>query len=238
MISVLVSEAEKTDTDLIISMTRDLLAHMGDERLEILRWDMDEPIEDLLARCGEIEAAIIDVTREGGVEAAKLLRSQYPDIEILIVSNASISPITYLNPLVRAASLLLKPIDKQAAAQTLTEFLRLFEEEKDSGECLLVERRGEKMRIPYQKIIYLEAKDKRVYARVSNVEYGIYDTIDHLAEQMPDEFIRCHRSYIVNFIYIEKVRYSENYIALSGNMIVPLSRSYKADVREAMKGGV
>jgi DNA-binding LytR/AlgR family response regulator len=102
------------------------------------------------------------------------------------------------------------------------------------NECFLFDQKGERRRIPYQKIYYMEAREKRVYARLENIEYGITDTIEHLAGILPKEFIRCHRSYIVNYIYIERVRYAENFILLRGSHILPLSRSYKAALKEVM----
>lgn len=237
MISVLVSEGIKAETDLVVPVLRELFAKSGNESLEVVRWNMEEQLEPVIEQIDKLDAAILDVTAEGVVEGAKQLRRRYPEIEILIISEPSISPITYLNPEVRPASLLLKPLDTRSMVVTFQEFFRIFEVEEEKEDCLYVDKKGEKIRLPYQKIVYFEARDKRVYARMNNVEYGIYDTIDHMAELLPMEFVRCHRSYIVNYIYIEKVRYSENYIALAGNRVVPLSRSYKARVKEVMRGG-
>lgn len=237
MISVLVSEGIKEDTDLVVLVLKELFAQSGNESLEVAVWKMEEELEPVIKQIDKLDAAIMDVTVEGGVEGAKQLRRRYPEIEILIISDPSVSPITYLNPEVRPASLLLKSLDAGSMVVTFQEFFKIFEVEEEKEDCLYVDKKGEKIRLPYRKIVYFEARDKRVYARMNNVEYGIYDTIDHMAELLPMEFVRCHRSYIVNYIYIEKVRYSENYIVLAGNKVVPLSRSYKARVKEVMKGG-
>lgn len=237
MISVLMSEGVKRDSDLVTHTARELLAGLGNEKLELIHWKMQKGLEGILLRVEKLEAAILDVTVAGGLEAAKQLRKWYPEIEILIISDSSISPITYLNPEIRPASLLLKPLHPVNVRQTLLEFFRLFEREEEKEEYMFAERKGEKLRIPYRKILYLEARDKRVYARMNNMEYGISDTLDHLSEALPEEFVRCHRSFIVNYIYIEKVRYSENYIALAGEVVIPLSRSYKTVLREVMKHG-
>lgn len=237
MISILMSEGVKKDSDLVIHTVRELLARMGNEKLELIHWKMQKGLKGVLDRVEKLEAAILDVTVAGGLEAAKQLRKWYPQIEILIISNSSISPITYLNPEIRPASLLLKPLYGENVRQTLLEFFQLFGKEEEKEDYMIVEQKGEKLRLPYRNILYLEARDKRVYARMNNVEYGISDTLDHLSEALPEEFVRCHRSFIVNYIYIEKVRYSENYIALMGEVVVPLSRSYKTVLREVMKHG-
>lgn len=233
MISILVPEGNGQETDFLITKVKDIAARAGDERLELLRIRGKEEWNICTAQREKLDAAIVDVTAEDGVVMAKFLRKKYPEIEILIISDTTVSPIAYLNPEVRAASLLLKPLQKEAMESTIAEFLALFDKEEACG-CLFVEQKGEKRRLPFQKIRYLEAREKKVYARMLNVEYALYDTIDHLAEILPKEFIRCHRSYIVNYIFIESIRYSENYILLSGNQCVPLSRSYKPVLKEVM----
>ena len=233
MISMLVSEGVEQEMELLIETAKEIVAKSGDERLEFLKVTEEHTLDEFLQR-EKIDAAIVDVTTESGVMVAKQLRKQYPEIEILIISDTTVSPIVYLNPEVRAASLLLRPFQTDMMQDTLMKFLELFEEESMENECFLFDQKGERRRIPYQKIYYMEAREKRVYARLENIEYGITDTIEHLAGILPKEFIRCHRSYIVNYIYIERVRYAENFILLRGSHILPLSRSYKAALKEVM----
>lgn len=233
MISVLVSENKEKERELLIEMIKHVAAKGSEERLEFFSMGAVTGEEEGTKKPEKLDAAIVDVTGEEGISAAKLLRREYPEIEILIVSDATVSPILYLNPEVRAASLLLLPLQKEMTEQTIGEFLNLFVK-MEREDCFYVEQKGEKKRLPYQKIRYLEAREKRVYVRMLNVEYAIYDTIDHLAAIFPREFIRCHRSYVVNCIYIERIRYADNSILLTENQIIPLSRSYKTKVKEVM----
>lgn len=230
MISILISEEKEKERKLLFHTVKHAAAKSSDERLEFF---FMESLTGAETEPEKLDAAIVDVTEEGGIAAAKLLRKKYPEMELLIVSDAAVSPILYLNPEVRAASLLLLPLQREMMEQTIGEFLNLFVK-TEREDCFYVEQKGEKKRLPYQKIRYLEAREKRVYARMVNVEYAIHDTIDHLAAIFPKEFIRCHRSYVVNCIYIERVRYAENMILLSENQMVPLSRSYKTKLKEVM----
>ena len=59
-------------------------------------------------------------------------------------------------------------------------------------------------------------------------EYGFYLTMDRLAEELPEQFLRCHRSFIVNSRKIRKIMLSQNLIGLEDGFDIPLSRSYKA----------
>ena len=75
--------------------------------------------------------------------------------------------------------------------------------------------------------------DKKLFVRTKTEEYAFYDTIEALLARLPEQFRRCHRSYIVNTEKITRILNSENYIELTKEIGVPLSRSCKA----AFKGG-
>lgn len=237
MISMLVADTKQEETRLLIEVSRAISAYSGDENLEIIRWNVEEPIDEAIHEVDKLEVAMIDVTIDGGVDTAKKLRKKYPEIEIVIISSPTISPTRYLNPEVKAASLLLKPLDKDSTMSTLQEFFQLFYQEEEKEENYYIDKKGEKVRVPYSKIVYFEARDKKIYARLPNVEYGLHDTMDHLCTVLPEEFIRCHRSFIINHEYIIKISYSENYVVLCEKMMVPISRSYKAALKEVMMNG-
>lgn len=238
MISILVSEKRKKDADFLSAEVRDVIAKTWDEDVNILHTRTLEELNECMDASVKLDAAIVDVTSKDGVSVAKELRKKHPDIEILIVSDVTVSPITYLNPEIRAASLLLMPFKKKETEETLREFFGLLvHEESDEEGYFFMEIKGAKRRFPYNEICYFEARDKRVYVRVANVEYPHYDTMDHLEKMLSDDFVRCHRSYIVNKKYIEVVRYSQNYILLRGDYMVPLARSCKAAVKEVMSRG-
>jgi DNA-binding LytR/AlgR family response regulator len=84
-----------------------------------------------------------------------------------------------------------------------------------------------RMMIEYSKITHFESREKRILLCTDNEEYYFYDTIDNLANVLPQEFVRCHRSFIVNVERIKKIRISDNCIFLDNGFIIPLSRSYK-----------
>ena len=97
---------------------------------------------------------------------------------------------------------------------------------------LLIETREGRTYVPFSKIYYFEAREKRIYVRLKKQELTFYDTIEHLSERLPDGFIRCHRSFIVNRSRIQRVMLSKNLIELEQNMEIPLSRSYKPVFKE------
>jgi len=61
---------------------------------------------------------------------------------------------------------------------------------------------------------------------------GTYERLASEAEELPENFVRCHRSFAFNMDYFMSVKLSDNQIKLMHGMTVPLSRTYKAMMRE------
>ena len=53
-----------------------------------------------------------------------------------------------------------------------------------------------------------------------------------MEKKLPESFLRCHRSYIVNMSKVTAVKVSQSLIEVQDDLQVPLSRSYKKMVKE------
>lgn len=84
-------------------------------------------------------------------------------------------------------------------------------------------------------IYYIEAREKKIFIRTKQEEYGFYDTIENMEKKLPENFLRCHRSYIVNMSKVTAVKLSQSLIEIQNELQVPLSRSYKKTVKEYNK---
>jgi DNA-binding LytR/AlgR family response regulator len=103
---------------------------------------------------------------------------------------------------------------------------------REDEEVFLIETREGNQRVPLSQISYVEAREKKIFICTRSESFGFYDTIDHMLETLPDNFLRCHRSFIVNMDKVKKVHLSDNMIELDTGETVPLSRSCKKAVRE------
>ncbi len=233
MISMLIYSCKQSEIELLKEISRDIMAYQSDERLDVVIFN--KPGDITMDALESIDVAYIDVTNQQGLQVAKELRSKFPNVEIMIISDNTISPMLYLTPHVRAASLLLKPLSHDMIEKGIQELFNVLKPDTlDKGDVFVFEDEKEKRRLPYAQILYFEARNRRVYIRVQNKEYGIYGSLEALEEVLPEQFKRCHRSFIVNTSYIGKVWYSKNSILLKNDEEVPLSRSYKTVIKEAV----
>ncbi len=236
MISMLIYSCKQNEIELLQEISKDMVAYLYDEQLEIITANHRKNL--VFKEIDNIDIAFIDITEKSGLQIAKELRSCFSKTEIMIISDKTISPIVYLIPEIRAASLLLKPLKYSESQKGIRELFSLLEQNmKNDKEFFLFEDDKKQRRVSFSQILYFEARNGRVYIGLRSKEYGIYATIEALEQQLPEDFKRCHRGFIVNVSYISEVWYSKNYIVLDNNIRIPLSRSYKSVIKEVVKNG-
>lgn len=223
---------------LIRSEMSDGVAHYSDEKLEFNGFLSDKDFFQKLRKIERLDAAVIEVASDNDADIAKKVRNVQERAGIMIIADTKVSPMRYMTPAINASSLLLRPYMRKDAERTFDEFCRyLFRSREDNvEECYVLENQDGKTLLPYNQIYYFEAREKKIYIRTLSKEYRRYETMDRLTEILPDSFRRCHRSYVVNMNLIERIKLSENMIYMRDGIEVPLSRSYKQEIKEYLKG--
>lgn len=87
------------------------------------------------------------------------------------------------------------------------------------------------------EILYFESLQKRTWIYRDKNQYKTSITLKELQTRLPSNFIRIHRSYIINFHYITRVSkdYASNLIVyLSNGTELPVSQSYMGNLKNAL----
>jgi len=88
--------------------------------------------------------------------------------------------------------------------------------------------------VPIDEIDCIESMQKKVWFYSGNERFRTKFTLKELADRLPANFIRTHRSCIINIRSISRVSkdYMNNYqIQLKNSVCMPISQSYLADTR-------
>ena len=235
--AVLVNNKEE-ETHTLIQMLRYLTAYLTDEKLDIEVLKDGADSQNALDGREELHLAIIDACTENGLSFAKSIRERYREVQIMIVADTKISPMVYMHPSICASALLLRPFDKEEISQTMEEFFRLAVVsfiEKDDRTFWARTQEGT-TKIPFHAIYYFEAREKKIFARTKTEDFGFGGTLDKLMEELPEFFLRCHRSYVANREKIMVVRLADGMVIMKDNLMVPVSRSYKKLLKEYIHG--
>lgn len=234
MVDVLIVNRHKEELTSIYDVAWRLAARLSEEEWNWFSFTSGKELAEFFKKNHIVDFACLDIAGENTVKIAERVRNTSREAMIMLVADAGISPMAYLKPSIMPGALLLRPYTKEQLLSTLKEALKIVTKNTDenSDSAFLLNMKSERKMIPYSRICYFEARDKKVYLNVGNQEFAFYDTIDHLEEILPTSFVRCHRSFIVSKSKIDKIFISKNYLELDNGMTVPLSRSYKSALKE------
>ena len=239
MVAMMIYDRSDRELAELIAFSRELFALTSEEELELKSISDKNGVIQNAERCQPLDILCLKVSDIRELELLRLMRSTYEQLEILIIADRNISPMRYLTPDIRAASLLLAPYTEQECKVVIKEFLQAYfhnREEVDEKKVLVIANRNGKITIPYSQVYYIEVREQKVFIRLRDKEYSQYDSLEHILEKLPEEFIRCHRSFVFNTKHLDAVKLSENTIYLESGITIPLSRSYKPSIKEYING--
>ena len=87
------------------------------------------------------------------------------------------------------------------------------------------------------EISHIESLQKKTWFYTNDKGYQSIYTLKNLVYQLPDSFLRIHRSYIVNIPYILEISRdfsSTIQITLNNGTVLPVGQTYAADVRKKL----
>lgn len=235
MISLLLVDTKQDEKVFLDRGIHDIVAGYSDEYWNIECFSSKTDAVVFLEKNGILDFACIDITADSSMDLVKDIRGRYDGLALMLIADTKISPMEYLRPGVRPDSLLLRPLSEAVTEKTLLEFIADGMDrkmEKGEKDFFVVKSKDERTFIPYRDICYFEAREKKVFACTLYEEYGFYASLEEMSDSLPEEFIRCHRSFLVNSSKIVKIIGSRNMIELKDGLEVPVSRSYKTRFRE------
>ncbi len=235
MITLAAYDKYEQELESLLRTIRDVAARLTDEQWQIDKSGKASEIWNVISKTSLLDMFLCDVSSENGLNLVMNVREQFDLSYILLMADASVSPMRYLKPGIRANSLLQRPWNEQNEKEVVTEFISAYLDAfhaQSNKEVFVLDSEEGKISVPYEKIYYFEAMDKKIYVCTGREEYGFYGSLEKMEESLPDNFLRCHRGFIVNTDKVRQVLLSQNLLILADDYDVPLSRSYKPVFKE------
>lgn len=110
-------------------------------------------------------------------------------------------------------------------------------EKPKENKALTFEQRNQMHVIARHDIEYVEAYDNYVFVHCGNERLMLKQTLNSLADQLPDEFCRVHRSYLVNLLTVDRLDSNDDgqaYSRLKSGKCIPISRRRKSAVKSSL----
>ena len=193
----------------------------------------------------------LQLTKEfdNGIDATRYLDEEHVDIIFLDVQMPEMSGMDFINALEKDIDVILitseqkyaveafekkvtdylvKPIEYSRFVQAAEKALKNIEIKRAAAgqrKEFYVRADAKIVRIAYEKILFVEALADYVIIQTEAKKHIVHFTMKGIANRLPeDEFVRTHRSYIVN---LDKIEALEDNSILIGEKYIPIGASYK-----------
>lgn len=181
--------------------------------------------------CGErFDVILLDIIMPGenGMNIARKIRKNNSEIKIIFLTSSPEYAVESYE--VKADNYLLKPVPKEKFFSAIDNCLETLDEKQDSGFIIHTGANGY-TRILYCKLMYGEAMRKSVNLHLTDhtviSSVMTFTELTNILDASPD-FIKPHRSYIVNMHHIKNVTKTE--IIMTNGDLIPIPKNHYTEV--------
>lgn len=179
-------------------------------------------------RFGNVDILLMDIRFEkiNGIDVVKEIQRIYRCLKVIFITGY----MDYATQIFKAdpSNFLVKPVRNEKLFAAVDDLLEKIREEKN--DCILLQTKGNAVRVKTRDILFVESDRRvlRIYERETC--WIVHKKIGEVEKELPDFFLRCHQSFLVNMDEI-KVFNADKIILFDGRR-VDVS---KARYREARK---
>lgn len=165
-----------------------------------------------------------------GLEIARLIDEKDNIPYIFITANADMLVIQEAIH-TRATNYITKPVKKADLFASIQIALKSAAKPADS--FLLVKEQYSNVKLSYDDILYIESNSNYIYIITKTQKIMTRQSLDWIEMELPDhQFMRIHRSYIVNLSAVQRATSRSVFI---GDTEIPISRANTGKVAEYLK---
>ena len=176
----------------------------------------------------QADLAILDIRLEGENNGIQLAKELFPE--------GSRTQVIFLTAYLEFCSavyetdhiyFLLKPIQEAGFRRAMEKAVQALESAQKR--TLLVKTKTVVRRVPFSSIRYLESQGRKVILHCLEGPVECYATLSALEEQLPQSFVSCHKSFLVNLDFVERMEARQ--FLLGEDLSVPISQARKSQAR-------
>lgn len=168
----------------------------------------------------------IDMPGINGIDTARKLRETDSNVTIIFVTNIAQYAINGYE--VDAVDYILKPVSYYDFSMKFHRTVAKAAQKKEHIIKVETAEGARKLRLP--ALVYVEVLSHYLYFHTTKRDYRSRGNISDVEKELEKyNFVRIHRSYIVNLRYVNKVLSKEVTV---GDKVLPVSRNYKEKLKE------
>lgn len=183
----------------------------------------------------QIDVVFLDIQVPGelsGLAVAKEIHSNNEYIPIVFIT--SYGEYAEEGYVVNALRYLRKPVSERAIAECMDILWRRWE--LQHRECVMIELPTQVLRLPVQSILYAEVSGHYCMIKTTDSEqiYKLKLPLDTIRKKLPVHlFVQCHRSLIVNLMYIRHI--TNTNLTMADGTQVQIGRMYQPQLMKQFR---
>jgi DNA-binding LytR/AlgR family response regulator len=207
-------------------VARTILSKYIERNRELIKVAEFETADEVLIYLKDNDADIlfVDINLPGmsGMELVKQLNNAYEIIFVTAEEGHAVEAFAH-----RVTDYLLKPIEPERFEQAIenaAKNINAFRKVIENQAYIFVKSEGKYIRILLSELLYIEALADYVIFNTGEKKHIVHYTMKGIEKQLPLNFSRVHRSYIIN---TSKVEYIEDQNLYINKKSIPIGASYK-----------
>ncbi len=177
-------------------------------------------------------------TNMNGLVLADRIREYDPrGFIVFITSHSEMSFLTFQYK-VEALDFILKDHPQQMQRQICECMKHVMQKyskiTRGSGKTISITRGGRRITLEYQEIIFFEtsSNEHKLIVHTKNKSIEFFGKMKEIENEVGEEFIRCHRAYLVNKANIQEVNYEDKCIIMKTQKRCPISHRMLGQIKK------
>jgi len=224
---VAICDDNRIDADYVTGMLKDWATARG----HLVHPAHFESAEEFLFHYAEekdYDILLLDIEMGGmdGVAMAKKVRQDNDAVQIVFITGYP----DYIGEGYEVSALhyLMKPVGKEKLFTVLDRALSNLQKQR---KVVVLPVDGELLRVPVEDIKYVEAFSHSVSVVTEAGTYELRKALSEMEALLGEDFVRCHRSYLVNLDYIQNLSYQT--IMMFSQKEIPIPRGKYNEIKNA-----
>lgn len=179
-----------------------------------------------------VDGIFLDINNAdgNGIDAAEKIKERFPLIRLVFVTGEGdkYSQEIFNCPVgFEPVAFLIKPVKEQYLKNALQ---KIQGATASNTRYISVTYNRTTEFVNEKHIMYISSDRRKITIYTADKNYTYYDKLENVLSQLGDNFCRCHKSYIVNFDFIES---TENWsvLTMTDKTAVPVGKSYLNDLK-------
>lgn len=175
-------------------------------------------------RDNSVDVLFLDAS---GIDIAKKIREYNKNMYIIFITSRK--EYTSLAFEIKAFDYLPKKLSIDRLEKTL---IRLFDDIKSSSNIFIP--LNNKTFINQDDVCYIKKDGMKAIVKTYNSTFETYSSFNKLFEKLPNNFVRCHKSYIANINNISRIEFGDSMVFFGDNEKCYIGPKYKDNIIEAI----